>query len=77
MKKFVALSLVAVASLGRAACSQEAATENTAEANEAVVDANAMEAVEDVNAAAAADENAADAALENAGNATEAAGNAM
>lgn len=76
MKKIV-LSLAAVASLGLVACSPEATTENTAETNEAVVDANAMEAVEDVNAAAAADENAMDAAMDNAGNATEEAGNAM
>lgn len=72
MKKFVVLSLVAVASLGLGACSKSA--ENTAEANEAVADLNATanEAIEDVNAAEAVNE--ADAALDNAG---EAADNAM
>jgi hypothetical protein len=74
MKKFVVLSLVAVASLGLGACSKSA--ENTAEANEAAVadlNATANEAIEDVNAAEAVNE--ADAALDNA--ADTAATNAM
>jgi outer membrane lipoprotein-sorting protein len=66
----IALTIAAVASLGLAACTAE----EPAETNEAVTDMNATdEAVEDVNAAVAADvalDNAAE-AVENASEAVE------
>jgi predicted small lipoprotein YifL len=79
MKKFVALSLVAVAALSLAACSKKG-DENTAAADtNAAVDMNATTAdtMADLNAAVENTTNAADAALENASNAsTGAASNA-
>lgn len=65
MKKLFALSLVAVASLGLAACSEKPAAEST-EVN--AVDANvaADEAVADINATADNAVDAAGAALDNA-----------
>jgi hypothetical protein len=79
MKKFVALSLVAVASLTLAACSKAEENAAVADANEAVADLNATadETIADLNAAVADTTNAADAALENASNAAEATANAM
>jgi uncharacterized protein YcfL len=79
MKKFVTLSLVAVASLSLAACSKGAENTAAADANEAVADMNATadETVADLNAAVADTTNAADAMLENAGAAAENATNAM
>ena len=80
MKKFVALSMIAAASLGLAACSKSAdTTENAA----AAADLNATEAnaIEDINAATTEALNDADAALDNAGaavdNAADAVTNAM
>jgi hypothetical protein len=74
MKKIVALSLIAAASLSLAACSKGAENEAAADANATATDLNATAdaAVADVNAAAGEALNAADAALENAGAATEA-----
>ncbi len=68
MKKFVALSLVAVASLSLSACSKGAENTAAADANEAVADLNATadETMADLNAAVADTTNAADAAMENA-----------
>lgn len=65
MKKIVAMSLIAVASLSLAACGQKA---ETTEANATDVNATATETMEDSNAAAAFDANAAVPA-ENASNA--------
>lgn len=64
MKKFVALSLVAAASISLAACSK---SEPEAVANE-VTDVNAVEAeaIEDINAAVDNAVDAANAALDNA-----------
>jgi hypothetical protein len=75
MKKFVALSLVAVASLSLAACSKGAENTAAADANEAVADLNATadETMADLNAAVADTTNAADAMLDNASNAVDAA----
>lgn len=76
MKKIVALSFVAVASLGLAACG---GAKEAAEANAATAELNATvaETVEDINAAAAETLNAADAALDNAADAMAAEANAM
>lgn len=71
MKKIFALSIVAAASLGLAACSETPANEATEVTNEADVNATVEETIADLNATA---ENAVDttgATLENAGEAVE------
>lgn len=65
MKKFFALSLVAVASLGLAACSEKPAAESN-EVNAVDANATAEAAVADINATAESSVNAAGAALDNA-----------
>ena len=81
MKKFVVLSLAAVATLALGACSKEqpAVANETEVANEAIADINATaeEAVADVNATADNAAAAVNATAENATTAVENATNAM
>lgn len=77
MKKIVALSLVAFASLSLAACKETPATEANEVTNEVDANATVEETVADINATAeGAVENAGE-ALENAAETGNAADNAM